>query len=674
MIGRWTAALLAWIVLGAGVIAHAQAQSVVEVGEVSGVAGELVRVPLRAGGDFAAAQWDLIFDPGALEFVDVNLVHGCNHATDHAEIEPGRVRVVVYPLACPIGYLPPILKQGSGGADMLKNDTLGIEGELVLRIKAGAQGGNYPVGLSDPQMVDADGLPWQPQAEAGQVSVSGSGVGPHPIPGPGGTLLLLLGAALALAAAVVGRRGLAMLALGVLAFGLMPRETFAQPAPSLVSVVDVILGRDDDAAADCNGDGRIDVADLICAQQAHCAGGVPPVGLALAQASPNGPVTFLSASGWRAEISGTQILVQHPDDEAEAVRYEFDGTTESMGQTAPWHWNGSRRTILFPDWSMTMHVDGSCLAEVSLYDGDESHGIDLRRQLVVHSSDDAQTSQAREEAEADGWAARVDDLDMGWGKLTHLMEWYREDAAADGSPEPLQAGAALLSVQPWGTDDALAPWELASPIRSEEVGACGELGQLRGGLTQEGGSGQPIYYRSRNDHVIVTINKHTITMTTWGTGDTGGGSTWQVWGDPHEKLNGKHIKDWEGRHRTVLLPGGVRVTMHALGPTGVVLTTSIYEGAESHRVDNESNTVLHSCVNAEVARERAVSELQGETATGLVLGPQRMVMDNIFTAVMESEPGAEPVVAFEARPLGITGGTDNPNEVNKLYEKPEPDP
>src|SRR5690606_29680915 len=110
----------------------------------------------------------------------------------------------------------------------------------------------------------------------------------------------------------------------------------------------------------------------------------------------------------------------------------------------------------------------------------------------------------------------------------------------------------------------------------------------------------------------IKIDKHTITLTRR-VGDVSS-MTWQVWGDPHEDLNGKHIKDWLGNRRTLLLDGGTKITMEADGPHHVVHTTSIYDGAQNHQISNATNLIQHSCVDAEIAAQRDAQQHDGETA------------------------------------------------------------
>ena len=144
-----------------------------------------------------------------------------------------------------------------------------------------------------------------------------------------------------------------------------------------------------------------------------------------------------------------------------------------------------------------------------------------------------------------------------------------------------------------------------------------------------------------------------------------------MWGDPHENLNGKHIKDWLGSRRTLLLDDGTKITMHADGPHHVVHTTQIYDGEQSHEIGNIGNLVRHSCVNAQVAATRDAEEADGETAhLANLRGPAHvsgyLYVENVYTEEVGAEGIDEPV--FEVEPLGETGDDANPRQVNDLYD------
>lgn len=162
---------------------------------------------------------------------------------------------------------------------------------------------------------------------------------------------------------------------------------------------------------------------------------------------------------------------------------------------------------------------------------------------------------------------------------------------------------------------------------------------------------------------LVQIDKYTITIQ-----DPWAMNSYQSWGDPHENLNGKHIKDWgglagwDGSRRTILIDGGAKVTMDSAGPTSVVRLTSIYDGQQNMQIDNATNTILHQGIDAADTTAREAAQYDGETArftvdtvTGIALFDNVSNEDSNFT-----------VVPF-AVPLGSTGGCANPGQVNDYF-------
>lgn len=186
-----------------------------------------------------------------------------------------------------------------------------------------------------------------------------------------------------------------------------------------------------------------------------------------------------------------------------------------------------------------------------------------------------------------------------------------------------------------------------------------------GRLMQEGSSSAPIEYRSRGGFTI-KIDLHTITITDpWGT------NTVEHWGDPHENLNGKHIKDWggaagwDGQRRTVLLSDATKITMHSAGAQGVTLLTSIYDGEQSVHLDNTGNLILHHGFDATETQARDAAEYDGETA---------LFHTDAGTGIATYTNIGIEDVNFESTtihvPLGTTGGCANPNQVNDLFDDP----
>ena len=124
---------------------------------------------------------------------------------------------------------------------------------------------------------------------------------------------------------------------------------------------------------------------------------------------------------------------------------------------------------------------------------------------------------------------------------------------------------------------------------------------------------------------VVTIDKTTFTVHT-----PDRQATYESWGDPHENLFGKHIKDWEMNRRTILLPGGAQFTLHAEGPQGVIYMVSIYEGFEAHQIETDTNTVIRSCVIDMDAAQREAAEYDGETARLSITASGSLLFENVY--------------------------------------------
>lgn len=178
-------------------------------------------------------------------------------------------------------------------------------------------------------------------------------------------------------------------------------------------------------------------------------------------------------------------------------------------------------------------------------------------------------------------------------------------------------------------------------------------------VVQPSTAGEPLRVDSGGGWRIL-IDRHTITLT-----DPLGRNTVQMWGDPHENLNGKHLKDWWGERRSVILGDGTKVTMEAAGPHGVVVLTSIYALDGNLQFDNVSNTVLHQSQNSVDTRLRESTQYDGETACfNTHPGSERALFENVYEewSDFERAPGREV--------LGSTGGATNPNQVNDYVDDP----
>lgn len=386
----------------------------------------------------------------------------------------------------------------------------------------------------------------------------------------------------------------------------------------------------------------------------------------LVQTTLNGPITHTTELGWRTRIDGGSVTILPPEGDADpGLQYVAWRMREQLGTHDLRAWDGERRTVLLPGGArLTMHGEAGEIMRLSLYDGAESHEVNVLSQTLLHSRVDAAEAQTREAAEADGetgylqtaWRYVGGNLELG---RLHLANLYAQPAAANGTPLRREAAVRVLGRQD-GPDLHLNVTD-APAAEPDEV--CTPTTAPRGRLVRrEGGD---LEYVTRSGLWTMRVNAHTITLT------RGTQFSWQVWGDPHENLNGKHIKDWLGTRRTLLLDDGTKITMHADGSHGVVHTTQIYDGEQSHEIGNIGNLVRHSCVNAQVAATRDAEEADGETAyLANLRGPAHvsgyLYVENVYTEEVGAEGIDEPV--FEVEPLGETGDDGNPNQVNDLYD------
>jgi hypothetical protein len=389
----------------------------------------------------------------------------------------------------------------------------------------------------------------------------------------------------------------------------------------------------------------------------------------LVQKSRKGPISFTTTKGWRIGIEDGAITVKPPEGpSATGLQYVSQGTRERLGTRDLRAWAGDRRSILLPDGAkITLHGQSGALLRLSLYDGDESHEIDVLTQTIMHSKVDGATARNRDEAEYDGETGHLVTFPGKIGNL-YLANLYVQNAGADGVPLKKEPSASALGRQVADSAYAYSDPRPEFPPQTEET--CDETPQPRGGLVQQ--TTGKLEYTSRSGRWIMTVDQHTITLI------RKIGSTyqvkWEIWGDPHENLNGKHVKDWEGRRRTLLLDDGTKITMDANGPDSVVQTTSIYDGAQSHEIGNTGNKIRHSCVNAQTAAKRDAEESDGETAYLVVLRSPASVaggllVENIYTETAGTD--GESVRTFVPVLVGETGEADlYPNLVNDFYDAP----
>lgn len=402
--------------------------------------------------------------------------------------------------------------------------------------------------------------------------------------------------------------------------------------------------------------------------------GVTPAGR-LVQQTLRGPILHTTAQGWRTIIQGGTVTVRPPEGEADPLtQYVSQGMREHLGTLDIRAWAGDRRSIMLPGGAkITLHGQGGQLIRLSIYDGTESHEVDVLTQTVMRSQVDSAVAISRDDAEHDGETAHLAIVPSWPGDFSVrvqnllLVNLYEQNAGPNGVP--LKAELALRPLGRHAANTAYAYSDPAPVFPTEIDAVCAVMPQPAGGMTRHPDGS--LEYASRSGLWTVRIDQHQVIATrTMGGALT---SKWEVWGDPHENLNGKHIKDWEGTRRTLLLDDGIKITMDAQGPHGVVQTTSIYDGAQSHEIGNAGNQLLHSCINAQTALQRDAAEHDGETAYLAVLRSPASVAGSLFIEKVYTEtPGTgETIRIIDPEPLGETGELDtNPTNVNDFYDDP----
>lgn len=130
----------------------------------------------------------------------------------------------------------------------------------------------------------------------------------------------------------------------------------------------------------------------------------------------------------------------------------------------------------------------------------------------------------------------------------------------------------------------------------------------QGGELKQGGPGQPIDYTTHGGYKV-NVNGTTVTIT-----DPSGKHTVTHSGDPHEYVDGKHVKDWDEKTRTMILEDGTRVTMNATSKDGLITDTTIYDGAQEIKINNQNTTVSSVSFDPYKTQYDARHQAAGETA------------------------------------------------------------
>jgi len=164
--------------------------------------------------------------------------------------------------------------------------------------------------------------------------------------------------------------------------------------------------------------------------------------------------------------------------------------------------------------------------------------------------------------------------------------------------------------QNWGGQN----WGGCHPPCQPPQNGCGACQQPQNGCQQGGtmtqsGPGQPLTFTSPGGYKV-NMNGSTVTVTS-----PNGQNTVQEWGDPHEKVNGQSVDNWNGNTRTLLLPDGTRVTMNANASNQPIQSTSIYSGGQEYQINNNNNTITSQSFNPYQTAQDAHNQSMGNTAS-----------------------------------------------------------
>jgi hypothetical protein len=303
---------------------------------------------------------------------------------------------------------------------------------------------------------------------------------------------------------------------------------------------------------------------------------------------------------------------------------------------------------------------------LSIFDGAESHEVDVLTQTIMHSHVDLAVAQMRDAAEADGETGHLATFPLLSANSVfrlHLANLYRQEADIDGSPLRTGKAVQVLGRQ---VDTDLHVQVLPPAPAPEADGLCQTNGTAFGRLVRM--PDNSLDYTTASGKWLVKVYGSTITVS------SSMYRTYEFWGDGHENLNGKHLKDWFGERRTLLLDDGAKITLHAYAADQPVHTTHIIDGAQSHEIGNQGTVVRHSCVNAQVAMARDLEEADGETAyLSHLRSPASnegyVHVENVYTEAATPEGVAAP--EFSALQLGETGEADiNPKQIHDFYDDP----
>ncbi len=205
---------------------------------------------------------------------------------------------------------------------------------------------------------------------------------------------------------------------------------------------------------------------------------------------------------------------------------------------------------------------------------------------------------------------------------------------------------AFMVSKAWCAFFLLAILMFSSCKKDKEAGErkneCGLVVDPKGKLNFDAAEGVYNYRTSGGGQILIKLNAHIkimhesypgFKMEFWGlvsqSGPTG------ILSGNHENLNGKHIKDRHGSRRTIIFPDGAKMTIVTAGEYEQILSVSIYEAGEAHRIAGPCNTVLLSTTDAAEAKKLDDAEADGE-AGSIELTPTGLIWWNDYT---EPTPG-----------------------------------
>lgn len=172
------------------------------------------------------------------------------------------------------------------------------------------------------------------------------------------------------------------------------------------------------------------------------------------------------------------------------------------------------------------------------------------------------------------------------------------------------------------------------------------------------------YETSGGGKIVYRMETHTFTFTHADYPDFsiqfwGGKSGKNVFSAAHENLNGYLIKDKLGDSRSLIFPDGAKITIVCADNFGALLSATIYDGKECHRINLTCNNLEYSSANSAYTKLLDDAEADGETCT-FEITKTGLLFDNIY---IEEMPGQKVVKRV---PLGELF-KDDPKRIAKYW-------